>query len=82
MQRIVHWPGLSSNAEVNIVAHLAACASQDWNKVDWIVVGNFVTAGQAQRKWYTKVISKVSSGDYRLGAASFCFPFYFSLLTR
>jgi len=46
------------------------CASQDWNKVDRIVVGNFVTASQAQRKWYTRVLSKVSSGDYRLGANS------------
>jgi len=34
------------------------------------VVGNFVTASQAQRKWYTKIITKVSSGDYRLGANS------------
>jgi len=33
-------------------------------------VGNFVTDSQAQRKWYTKIISKVSSGDYRLGANS------------
>ena len=39
-------------------------------RVDRIVVGNFVTASQAQRKWYMKVISKVSSGDYRLGAVS------------
>lgn len=34
------------------------------------MVGNFVTASQAQRKWYTKIIGKVSSGDYRLGANS------------
>ncbi|KAG1727715.1 phosphatidylserine decarboxylase-domain-containing protein [Suillus lakei] len=33
-------------------------------------VGNFVTASQAQRKWYTKVISKVSNGNYRIGANS------------
>ncbi|TFY79037.1 hypothetical protein EWM64_g4977 [Hericium alpestre] len=34
------------------------------------MVGNFVTASQAQRKWYTKVISKVSAGNYKLGANS------------
>jgi len=67
---LCHRPRLNSKAEMDIVTHLAVCASQDWNKVDRIVVGNFVTASQAQRKWYTKVISKVSSGDYKLGAVS------------
>lgn len=61
-------PRLNSKAEVDIVTHLAICASQDWAKVDRIVVGNFVTPSQAQRKWYTKVITKVSSGNYKLGA--------------
>jgi phosphatidylserine decarboxylase len=61
-------PRMNDRAEVDIVTHMAVCASQDWNKVDRIVVGNFVTASQAQRKWYTRVLSKVSSGDYRLGA--------------
>jgi len=30
-------------------------------------VGNFVTASQVQCKWYMRAISKVSSGDYKLG---------------
>ncbi|KAL0953106.1 hypothetical protein HGRIS_004377 [Hohenbuehelia grisea] len=67
---LCHRPRLNSKAEMDIVTHLAVCASQDWNKVDRIVVGNFVTASQAQRKWYTKIIGKISSGDYRLGANS------------
>ncbi|ESK89527.1 phosphatidylserine decarboxylase [Moniliophthora roreri MCA 2997] len=67
---LCHRPRLNSKAEVDIVTHLAVCASQDWNKVDRIVVGNFVTASQAQRKWYTKILGKVSAGDYRLGANS------------
>ena len=67
---LCHRPRLNSKAEVDIVTHLAVCASQDWGKVDQIVVGNFVTASQAQRKWYTKIITKVSSGDYKLGAVS------------
>ena len=65
---LCHRPQMNSQAEMDIVTHLAVCASQDWNKVDHIMVGNFVTASQAQRKWYTKIIGKVSSGDYRLGA--------------
>ncbi|KAF8808440.1 hypothetical protein BYT27DRAFT_7188951 [Phlegmacium glaucopus] len=67
---LCHRPRLNSKAEIDIITHLAVCASQDWNKVDRIVVGNFVTASQAQRKWYTNVIAKVSSGDYKLGANS------------
>ena len=67
---LCHRPRLNAKAEVDIVTHLAVCASQDWAKVNRIVVGNFVTASQAQRKWYTKVISKVSSGNYKLGAVS------------
>lgn len=67
---LCHRPRLSSKAEVDIVAHIALCASQDWGRMDKIVVGNFVTASQAQRKWYTKIIGKLSAGDYRLGAVS------------
>lgn len=81
---LCHRPRLNSKAEIDIVTHLAICASQDWKKVDRIVVGNFVTASQAQRKWYTKVISMVSSGDYKLGAVCFfvvsfshCLKLYF-----
>jgi phosphatidylserine decarboxylase len=68
---LCHKPRMSSKAEVDIVTHMAICASQDWARVDRIVVGNFVTASQAQRKWYTKVISSVAAGDYRLGAVSY-----------
>ncbi|KAJ3889118.1 phosphatidylserine decarboxylase-domain-containing protein [Lentinula edodes] len=67
---LCHRPRLNAKAEVDIVTHLAICASQDWNKVDRIVVGNFVTASQAQRKWYTRIIGKMSSGNYKLGANS------------
>ncbi|KAJ3992072.1 phosphatidylserine decarboxylase-domain-containing protein [Lentinula boryana] len=67
---LCHRPRLNAKAEVDIVTHLAICASQDWNKVDRIMVGNFVTASQAQRKWYTRILGKMSSGNYRLGANS------------
>ena len=77
---LCHRPRLNSKAEIDIVTHLAVCASQDWEKVDRIVVSNFVTASQAQRKWYTKVISMVSSGDYKLGAVYFFVFSFFSLL--
>ena len=45
-----------------------------------IVAGNFVTASQAQRKWYTNMISMVSDDNYKLGAVYFFVSFFFSLL--
>ncbi|KAG6896379.1 hypothetical protein C0992_008699 [Termitomyces sp. T32_za158] len=67
---ICHRPRLSDKAEVDIITHMAVCASTDWAKISRIVVGEYVTASQAQRKWYTKIITKVGGGDYRLGANS------------
>ncbi|KAG9034805.1 hypothetical protein FS842_003775, partial [Serendipita sp. 407] len=67
---LCHRPRLNSKGEMDIITHLAVCASQDWERVDRITVGNFVTASQAQRKWYTKAIAKLSTGAYSIGANS------------
>ncbi|KAI0035374.1 phosphatidylserine decarboxylase-domain-containing protein [Vararia minispora EC-137] len=67
---LCHRPRMNSKAERDIVTHLAVCASSDWKRVDRMLVGNFVTASQAQRKWYTRMFSKGLSGDYKLGANS------------
>jgi phosphatidylserine decarboxylase len=48
---ICHCPRLNKKAEMDIITHVAVCASGDWAKIDKIVVGNFVTASQVQRKW-------------------------------
>lgn len=58
---LCHQPRLNKRSEVDIVTHLATCASQDWRQVDHFVMGGFVTPAQAHRKWYTKVrLLKVS----------------------
>ncbi|KAH9992210.1 phosphatidylserine decarboxylase-domain-containing protein [Russula compacta] len=67
---LCQMPRLNSKAERDIVTHLAVCASQDWGRVDRVMVSNFVTAVQAQRKWYTNMLSKVSAGNYKIGANS------------
>lgn len=59
---------MDKKSATDIVTHLATCASQDWRKVNHLVMGDFVTPSQAQRKWYTKVISKVGYGGYKIGA--------------
>ncbi|KAF7550539.1 hypothetical protein G7Z17_g5654 [Cylindrodendrum hubeiense] len=67
---ICHQPRLNKRKDADIITHIATCASQDWRQVNNVLVGGFVTASQAQRKWYSKVITKISYGGYKLGANS------------
>lgn len=67
---LCHQPRLAKRSDADIITHIATCASHDWRQVDNLVMGGFVTSSQAQRKWYTKVITKISYGGYKLGANS------------
>ena len=67
---ICHQPKLNKRTESDIITHIATCASSDWRQVNNLVMGGFVTQSQAQRKWYSKVITKISYGGYKLGANS------------
>lgn len=67
---ICHQPRLNKRKDTDIITHIATCASQDWRQVNSIMMGGFVTASQAQRKWYSKIITKISYGGYKLGANS------------
>jgi phosphatidylserine decarboxylase len=67
---ICHQPRLNRRSDTDIITHVATCASQDWRQVNNIVMAGFVTSSQAQRKWYSKVITKISYGGYKLGANS------------
>ena len=67
---ICHQPRLNKRSEADIITHVATCASQDWRQINNIVMAGFVTSSQAQRKWYSKVITKISYGGYKLGANS------------
>lgn len=71
---ICHQPRLargSKNTDADIITHIATCASSDWKAVNNLVMAGFVTSSQAQRKWYSKVISKVSgSQDMLLGIST------------
>ncbi|ROT41136.1 C2 domain-containing protein, partial [Sodiomyces alkalinus F11] len=67
---ICHQPRLNKRRDADIITHIATCASQDWRQVNNLVMGGFVTSSQAQRKWYSKVITKISYGGYKLGANS------------
>lgn len=67
---ICHQPRLNKKSDADIITHIATCASQDWRQVNNIVMAGFVTSSQAQRKWYSKVITKISYGGYKIGANS------------
>ncbi|KAI5860767.1 phosphatidylserine decarboxylase-domain-containing protein [Durotheca rogersii] len=67
---ICHQPRLNKRKDADIITHIATCASQDWRQVNSLMMGGFVTASQAQRKWYSKVVTKISYGGYKLGANS------------
>lgn len=67
---LCHRPRLNAKSEADIITHLAVCASADWSRIDRLVVGNYVTASQAQRKFLSKVLTKVAVGAYSLGANS------------
>ncbi|KAF3760944.1 hypothetical protein M406DRAFT_268734 [Cryphonectria parasitica EP155] len=67
---ICHQPRLNKRTDTDIITHIATCASQDWRQVNHLMMAGFVTASQAQRKWYSKVITKISYGGYKLGANS------------
>lgn len=67
---LCHQPRLNKSSDADIITHIATCASQDWRQVNNIVMAGFVTSSQAQRKWYSKVITKISYGGYKLGANS------------
>ena len=56
--------------DADIITHIATCASSDWRAVNNLVMAGFVTSSQAQRKWYSKVVTKISYGGYKLGANS------------
>ncbi|KAI4251239.1 MAG: hypothetical protein LQ352_004975 [Teloschistes flavicans] len=67
---LCHQPRLNKRSDADIVTHIATCASQDWRQVNNLVMAGFVTSSEAQRKWYSKVITKISYGGYKLGANS------------
>lgn len=55
---LCHKPRLNKRSEIDIITHLAICASQDWSHMGSLMVSNFVTSEQAHRKWLGKAISR------------------------
>jgi phosphatidylserine decarboxylase len=65
---ICNQPRFNKRAEMDIVTHLATCANEQ--SVHKILSSRFVSKSQAHKKWFSKIVSKVTHGNYRLGANS------------
>ncbi|EGW31095.1 uncharacterized protein SPAPADRAFT_156773 [Spathaspora passalidarum NRRL Y-27907] len=60
----------SKRQDLDIITHFAICASKDWSIVNKLLVSSYVTPHQATKKWFTKVLIKLTYGKYQLGGNS------------
>lgn len=59
-----------TSTDMDIVTHVAICASKDWSIVNKLLVLNYVTPQIATRRWFSKVLMKITYGKYKLGGNS------------
>ncbi|KAF9180935.1 hypothetical protein BGZ51_005793 [Haplosporangium sp. Z 767] len=63
-------PSLGTKLETDVITHIAVCSGNDGFNLDKLILGNFVTAANAQRKWITKVIKTLGYGRYVIGKSN------------
>ncbi|PVH18500.1 phosphatidylserine decarboxylase [Candidozyma duobushaemuli] len=61
---------LSKKQDQDIITHVAICASKDWSIVSKLLNSSFVTPQAASKRWFTKVLIKLTYGKYGLGSNS------------
>ncbi|KAF9312116.1 hypothetical protein BG003_006613 [Podila horticola] len=67
---ICHDPNLGTMSESDVITHIAICSSRDGFSLDKLILGNFVTEANAQRKWITKVVKSLGYGRYVAGKSN------------
>lgn len=55
------------HGEMDIITHLGICSATDSSQMDRFVMGGFLTEEYASRKWFAKLLSFMSFGNYRIG---------------
>ncbi|KAG9071245.1 hypothetical protein KI688_008791 [Linnemannia hyalina] len=60
-------PSLGTKLETDIITHIAVCSGNDGFNLDKLILGDFVTEANAQRKWITKVVKSLGYGRYVVG---------------
>lgn len=61
---------LSKKQDIDIITHVAMCSSKDWSIVNKLLVSSYVTPRQATKRWFSKVLIKLTYGKYQLGSNS------------
>lgn len=61
---------LTNKHDIDIVTHFAICGSKDWSIVNKLLVSSYVTPQLASKRWFTKLLIKLSYGKYQLGSNS------------
>lgn len=60
-----HWT--AKQEEIDVVTHLGICSASETSQIDKFVMGGFLTEEYASRKWFARLLSFMSFGNYRLG---------------
>jgi phosphatidylserine decarboxylase len=61
---------LSKKQDIDIITHVAICASKDWSIVNKLLVSSYVSPQIATRRWFSKFLIKLTYGKYKLGSNS------------
>lgn len=61
---------LSKKLDIDIITHVAICASKDWSIVNKLLVSSYVTPQAATKRWFSKVLIKLTYGKYQIGSNS------------
>ncbi|KAF9978526.1 hypothetical protein BGZ73_001945 [Actinomortierella ambigua] len=62
--------GLATMLETDVITHIAVCSGTDGFNLDKLILGNFVTEANAQRKWITKLVKRFGYGRYKIGESN------------
>ncbi|KAG0207009.1 hypothetical protein BGX28_001659 [Mortierella sp. GBA30] len=67
---ICHDTSLAHKLETDVITHIAVCSGNDGFNLDKLILGDFVTEANAQRKWITKVVKSLGYGRYVVGKSN------------
>lgn len=58
---------LHFNFDIDIITHMSICAAKDSSKVNRFIMGGFLTENYASMKWFSKLLSWITFGNYNIG---------------
>lgn len=67
---VCHQKRFTKKEDLDIVTHVAICASKNWSIANKILTSSYATAQVASRRWYSKFLIKLTYGKYQLGSNS------------